>query len=101
MGLENEYGISSAQNTDPITLSNRIVFAYAKHVYPESNIRWDYDVESPLRDARGFDMSRADADSSQLTDEDQVIPNLVLPNGARFMLIMLIQNSQLQKFLSR
>ena len=84
MGLENEYGISSAKNTDPITLSNRIVFAYAKHVYPESNIRWDYDVESPLRDARGFDMSRADADPSQLTDEDQVIPNLVLPNGARF-----------------
>ena len=84
MGLENEYGISSAQNTDPITLSNRIVFAYAKHVYPESNIRWDYDVESPLRDARGFDMSRAEADPSQLTDEDQVIPNLVLPNGARF-----------------
>ena len=84
MGLENEYGISSTQNTDPITLSNRIVFAYAKHVYPESNIRWDYDVENPLRDARGFDMSRADADPSQLTDEGQAIPNLVLPNGARF-----------------
>ncbi len=84
MGLENEYGISSSQNTDPITLSNRIVLAYAKHVFPDSNIRWDYDVESPLRDARGFDMSRADADPSQLTDEDQVIPNLVLPNGARF-----------------
>ena len=84
MGLENEYGISSKLNTDPITLSNRIVFAYAKHVYPESNIRWDYDVENPLRDARGFDMSRADADPSQLTDEGQAIPNLILPNGARF-----------------
>jgi proteasome accessory factor A len=84
MGLENEYGISSKLNTDPITLSNRIVFAYAKHVYPESNIRWDYDVENPLRDARGFDISRADADPSQLTDEGQAIPNLVLPNGARF-----------------
>lgn len=84
MGLENEYGISSKLNTDPITLSNRIVFAYAKHVYPESNIRWDYDVENPLRDARGFDMSRAEADPSQLTDEGQAIPNLVLPNGARF-----------------
>jgi proteasome accessory factor A len=83
MGLENEYGISSKLNTDPITLSNRIVFAYAKHVYPESNIRWDYDVENPLRDARGFDISRADADPSQLTDEGQAIPNLVLPNGAR------------------
>jgi proteasome accessory factor A len=84
MGLENEYGISSKLNTDPISLSNRIVFAYAKHVYPESNIRWDYDVENPLRDARGFDMSRAEADPSQLTDEGQAIPNLVLPNGARF-----------------
>ena len=84
MGLENEYGISSKLNTDPITLSNRIVFAYAKHVYPDSNIRWDYDVENPLRDARGFDMTRADADPTQLTDEGQAIPNLVLPNGARF-----------------
>ena len=84
MGIENEYGITSAKNTDPVTLSNRIVLAYAKHKYPNINIRWDYDVENPLRDARGFDLSRSDADYSLLTDEDQSIPNIVLPNGARF-----------------
>lgn len=84
MGIENEYGITSAKNTDPVSLSNRIVLAYAKHKYPNINIRWDYDVENPLRDARGFDLSRSDADFSLLTDEDQSIPNIVLPNGARF-----------------
>jgi proteasome accessory factor A len=47
-------------------------------------MRWDYDVETPLRDARGFDMSRADADPSQLTDDDYGLANLVLFNGARF-----------------
>jgi proteasome accessory factor A len=84
MGIENEYGITSAINTDPVTLSDRIVLAYAKHKYPNINIRWDYDVENPLRDARGFDLSRSDADFSLLTDEDQSIPNIVLPYGARF-----------------
>jgi len=84
MGIENEYGITSAKNSDPVSLSNRIVLAYAKHKYPNISIRWDYDVESPLRDARGFDLSRSDSDFSLLTDEDQSIPNIVLPNGARF-----------------
>ena len=60
LGLENEYGISSQLNTDPITLSTRIVNAYAQYVYPNSNIRWDYDLENPLRDARGFDITRAE-----------------------------------------
>ena len=84
MGLENEYGISSAKSTDPIVLSNRIVLAYANHIYPETKIRWDYDLENPLRDARGFDLSRAEADISLLTNDEVMIPNLVLPNGARF-----------------
>lgn len=84
MGLENEYGITSENATDPITLSNRIVFAYSKYVYPNSSMRWDYDLENPLRDARGFDLTRSEADASLLTDEDQSIPNIILPNGARF-----------------
>ena len=84
MGLENEYGISSQKSTDPVTLSNRIVLAYARYVYPNKNIRWDYDLETPLHDERGFDLSRSEVHESLLTDEDQNIPNLVLPNGARF-----------------
>src|SRR5699024_8743606 len=39
--------------------------------------------ETPLRDARGFDMSRAAADASQLTDEDLGLANIILTNGAR------------------
>jgi proteasome accessory factor A len=84
MGLENEYGISSLLGTDPITLSTRLVHAYAKYLYPEKNIRWDYDLENPLRDARGFDLTRSEVDPSLLTDEDQTIANIVIHNGARF-----------------
>ena len=84
MGLENEYGISSLLGTDPITLSTRLVHAYAKHLYPNKNIRWDYDLENPLRDARGFDLTRSEVDPSLLTDEDQTIANIVIHNGARF-----------------
>ena len=45
--------------------------------------RWDFEEESPLRDARGFDMSREIADPSQLTDEDLGLANVILTNGAR------------------
>jgi proteasome accessory factor A len=45
---------------------------------------WDYADEAPLRDARGFEISRALADASQLTDvEDPTLANVVLTNGAR------------------
>ena len=44
---------------------------------------WDFEEESPLRDARGFDLSREVADPSQLTDEDMGLANVVLTNGAR------------------
>ena len=45
--------------------------------------RWDFEEESPLRDARGFDMARQVADPSQLTDEDLGLANVILTNGAR------------------
>ena len=45
---------------------------------------WDYADEAPLRDARGFEIGRALADPSQLTDvEDPTLANVVLTNGAR------------------
>jgi Pup amidohydrolase len=85
MGLENEYGISQPNtvDVDPTYLSSLVVGSYANHVYPNLKIRWDYDLENPLRDARGFDASRADADPSLLTDEASVV-NIILTNGARF-----------------
>lgn len=88
MGIESEFGIASPTNpsTNPMILSSQVVNAYADLTMPNriKRMRWDYDVESPLRDARGFDMSRADADPSQLTNEDYGLANVVLSNGARF-----------------
>lgn len=88
MGIESEFGIASPTNpsANPMVLSSQVVNAYADLTMPNriKRMRWDYDVESPLRDARGFDMSRADADPSQLTNEDYGLANVVLTNGARF-----------------
>lgn len=86
MGIETEYGISVPGHPEinPTASSSRIVQAYAQEALPRAHGRagWDYDLETPLRDARGFDMTRADADPSQLTDEPG-LANVVLTNGAR------------------
>ena len=66
--------------------SSQIVNAYARLSGLDKGLhaRWDYDRESPLRDARGFDQSRADADPSQLTDDQELgLENIILTNGAR------------------
>ena len=88
MGVETEYGISAPNDpgANPVLLSSQVVNAYAQAVMPDRprRMRWDYDVETPLRDARGFDMSRSEADPSQLTDDDYGLANVVLFNGARF-----------------
>jgi len=85
MGIETEYGISCPANplANPMFLSSLVVGSYSQEIYPEMKIKWDYDLENPLRDARGFDTSRADADPSLLTDE-ALVTNVVLTNGARF-----------------
>ncbi|AKT51917.1 Pup deamidase/depupylase [Arsenicicoccus sp. oral taxon 190] len=87
MGLETEYGISvpGEPHANPVVLSGQIVNAYATR--PEitvSRTRWDYETESPLADQFGYEMPRAVADASQLTDEDdEIAANVVLTNGAR------------------
>jgi len=87
MGIETEYGVSvpGHPNMNAMMLSSQVVNAYAQLAAPQrlGRTRWDYDEETPLRDARGFDMSRADADPSQLTDDDLGMANLILTNGAR------------------
>ncbi|HET7902612.1 MAG TPA: depupylase/deamidase Dop [Candidatus Nanopelagicales bacterium] len=87
MGIETEYGISvpGHPHVNSMLTSSQVVNAYAGAVLPASRQkpRWDYDEETPLRDARGFDLTRADADPSQLTDEDLGLANLILTNGAR------------------
>jgi proteasome accessory factor A len=85
MGTETEFGISvSGQPTaNPMVASSQVVNAYATAALRARRARWDFEEESPLRDARGFDMSREVADSSQLTDEDLGLANVILTNGAR------------------
>ena len=87
MGIETEYGISvpGHPHVNAMTTSSAVVTSYTGIAVGDrrSRARWDFDEEHPLRDARGYDMSRAEADPSQLTDEDLGLANLILTNGAR------------------
>lgn len=87
MGIETEYGIAvpGHPTMNSMSTATRVVSAYARSASTvrERGLGWDYERESPLRDARGFDMTRADADPSQLTDEETGMANTVLTNGAR------------------
>lgn len=125
MGGESEFGLTSHGLTDSshAYLSAVLVSAYAdaedKRARAEGRPGflpsggWDYSTERPLRDARGFSMSRESAHPSQLTDappvldaeqvaggrtpraararvplvkrgRDELVTNAVLTNGARF-----------------
>lgn len=43
---------------NPMVASSQIVNAYATATLKARRARWDFEEESSLRDARGFDMSR-------------------------------------------
>jgi len=87
MGVETEYGISvpGQPGANAMVTSSQVVNAYhAATAAKVRRTRWDFEEENPLRDARGFDLSRETADSAQLTDEDLGLANVILTNGARF-----------------
>ncbi len=85
MGTETEFGIHvlGTPSANPMLTSSQLVNAYASTSQRSRRARWDFEEESPLRDARGFDLSRGAADPSQLTDEEIGLANLILTNGAR------------------
>jgi len=86
MGIETEYGISvpGHPTANAMAASSQIVNAYVPGALArERRARWDFEEENPLRDARGFDMTRDVADPTQLTDEDLGLANVILTNGAR------------------
>jgi len=85
MGTETEYGISvlGTPSANPMLTSSQVVNAYGAMSARSRRARWDFEEENPLRDARGFDLSRTLADPSQLTDEEIGLANLILTNGAR------------------
>jgi proteasome accessory factor PafA2 len=81
MGIETEYGITVRNQPDfnPILSSLLLINSY--ETYRSSRIRWDYEAESPLRDARGFEYMEEKEVPSK---EESRLINLILSNGARF-----------------
>jgi proteasome accessory factor A len=81
MGIETEYGITVRNQPDfnPILSSLLLINSY--ETYRNARIRWDYEAESPLRDARGFEY----AEEKELpSKEESRLINLILSNGARY-----------------
>ncbi|SFE21271.1 proteasome accessory factor A [Actinopolyspora alba] len=87
MGTEVEYGITvpGDATANPVLTSTHIVLAYAAaaDIPRARRARWDYEVESPLRDARGFDMGASTAPSNGSEGDDLGAANVILTNGAR------------------
>ena len=92
-GLETEYGITvhGAESVDVVAESIELVRGYTAH---GAHMKWDYDLEDPHRDARGFRAAELlqDTDESAYFEMDRNRPlsfeeiksDLVLSNGARF-----------------
>lgn len=93
VGLETEYGITvnGAENVDVVAESIELVRHYTEH---GALMKWDYGLEDPHLDARGFRATtlRQDTDESAYYEIDKNRPlsfeeiksDLVLSNGARF-----------------
>jgi Pup amidohydrolase len=79
-GIETEYGIvvQEAVDFNPILTSSFLINAYANPIF--KRVKWDYDEERPLRDARGFDRAAGDGG----TEEETGLVNVILPNGSRY-----------------
>src|SRR5438067_11572212 len=87
MGTEVEYGIAvpGDATANPVLTSTQVVLAYAAaaDIPRARRARWDYEVESPLRDARGFDLGAPGMPPSDPEVEDLGAANVILTNGAR------------------
>ena len=91
MGTEVEYGVSlpGQPSANAMLLSAQVVNAYASTLTPAGRARratWDFEEESPLRDARGFELGGRSAPVAQEfidAEEDAGMANVILPNGAR------------------
>ena len=79
IGTETEYGIAAvgAPEFNPVMSSSLLISTYAGAL---RRIRWDYEQESPLRDARGFEPVQL----REPSEEDLGLANVILPNGARY-----------------
>ena len=92
-GIETEYGIAvdGQEVVDVVQESIEIVRSYTEHGV---SMKWDYDLEDPHKDARGFRVRELlqDTDEAAFFEIDKARPlsfeeikgDLVLSNGARF-----------------
>ena len=94
MGTETEYGIAvpGQSSANHMLASSQIVNAYLSattNATRDRRPRWDFEEESPLRDARGFDVAQsvqvgAGRDATDTLADDEIgLANVILTNGAR------------------
>jgi Pup amidohydrolase len=87
VGTEVEYAIAvpGQPGANAMLLSSQIVNAYGGRAdVPRSRrARWDFEEESPLRDARGFDLGSALGPEYLEAEDDAGLANVILTNGAR------------------
>jgi proteasome accessory factor A len=79
IGTETEYGIAAVGSPEfnPVISSSLLISTFAGAL---RRIRWDYEQESPLRDARGYEPVQV----RETSEEDLGLANVILPNGARY-----------------
>jgi len=79
LGIETEYGIihGGVADPNPISASSVLINAYVADV--ARKVGWDFEDESPGRDARGFAK-----DGSMPPEIETHLVNAVLTNGARY-----------------
>src|SRR3954454_5481449 len=78
-GLETEYGIQQrgAGESNPIAASSLLINAYVAEL--QRRVGWDFEDESPGRDARGFAR-----EGSMPQEVETHLVNAVLTHGARY-----------------
>src|SRR5947208_11635608 len=78
-GIETEYGIvlRGVSESNPVTASSLLINAYVSQ--QNRKVEWDFEDESPGRDARGFAREGAMA-----PEVETHLVNAVLTNGARY-----------------
>jgi Pup amidohydrolase len=77
VGVETEYGVAlrGAAEPNPVVASSLLINGYVE----QRRIGWDFEDESPGRDARGFAR-----DGAQPPEIETHLVNAVLTNGARY-----------------
>jgi proteasome accessory factor PafA2 len=77
VGIETEYGVSlrGAAEPNPVVASSLLINGYVE----QRRIGWDFEDETPGRDARGFAR-----DGAQPPEIETHLVNAVLTNGARY-----------------